>query len=103
MAVTLPHQPNSLPNNAHLHLNPAWVGMVEVPKDYRWRGYAAPVAGEAVAREGMSWVELLRCKLRHFSDDAVIGSKQFVSEIFVVNREGFGSRGSIAFSSLTIY
>jgi hypothetical protein len=41
---------------AYIELNPVRAGLVEDPKDYRWCGYAAAVAGYAVAREGIGFV-----------------------------------------------
>ena len=35
---------------------------------------------------------MLRCRIRYFSDGAVIGSKSFVNEAFVASRERFTSR-----------
>ena len=43
---------------AYIDLNPVRAGMVEDPKDYRFCGYAAALAGNALARQG-----LLSCKL----------------------------------------
>jgi len=38
----------------YIDLNPVRAGLVNDPKDYRWCGYAAAVAGEAKAREGLA-------------------------------------------------
>jgi len=38
---------------AYIELNPVRAGIVEDPKDYRWCGYAAGLAGVALAREGI--------------------------------------------------
>ncbi len=38
---------------AYIDLNPIRARLVEDPKDYRWSGYAAAVAGKRVAREGI--------------------------------------------------
>ncbi|OYV04255.1 MAG: hypothetical protein CFE26_17880, partial [Verrucomicrobiales bacterium VVV1] len=35
---------------------------------------------------------MLLCRIRYFSDGAVIGSKAFVNEAFNASRERFGSR-----------
>ena len=37
----------------YIDLNPVRAGLVRDPKDYRWCGYAAAVAGAAAAREGL--------------------------------------------------
>ena len=50
---------------AYIDLNPVRAGLVEDPKDYRFCGYAAAVAGNALARKGLlsfqwpgtSWAE----------------------------------------------
>lgn len=36
--------------------------------------------------------ELLRCRVRYFSDGMVLGSKAFVEEVFQMHRERFGPR-----------
>jgi hypothetical protein len=35
---------------------------------------------------------MLRCRVRYFTDGAVIGSRGFVNEAFVAARERFGAR-----------
>jgi hypothetical protein len=40
--------------SAYIDLNPVRAGMVEDPKDYRWCGYAAAVAGDREARRGIA-------------------------------------------------
>ena len=40
--------------SAYIDLNPVRAGIVEDPKDYRWCGYAAAVAGEKECRRGLS-------------------------------------------------
>ena len=116
--------------------------MVEDPKDYRFCGYAAAVAGNALARKGLmsfqgkkSWGEsaaayrlrlfvgggatrqsgkvvidkekikavieqggelslgeVLRLRVRHMTDGVVLGSKEFVNEVFELHREKFGAK-----------
>mgnify|MGYP003644604636 CR=1 FL=1 len=39
---------------AYIDLNPVRVGLVGDPKDYRWCGYGEAVAGDRVARRGIS-------------------------------------------------
>ena len=41
---------------AYIDLNPVRAGMVTDPKDYRWGGYAAAVAGKLVAKLGLGVV-----------------------------------------------
>jgi len=38
---------------AYIDLNPVRAGMVEDPKDYRWSGYGAAMAGQRRAKEGL--------------------------------------------------
>ena len=138
---------------AYIDLNPVRAGLVADPKDYRWCGYAAAVAGQVgsgtgyqtvmtalrgqelgpkealetyrmwlfgqgsvegvngpgeptvrlgidrerveavLARKGkLSLGEYVRCRVRYFVDGAVLGSKEFVEEVFVANRGRFGPR-----------
>ena len=42
--------------SAYIDLNPVRARIVEDPKDYRWSGYGAAVAGDAAARRGLSLV-----------------------------------------------
>ena len=46
---------------------------------------------ETVLRE-LSMAKLLRCRIRYFSDGAVIGSKEFVNEAFANARERFSEK-----------
>ncbi len=39
---------------AYIDLNPVRAGLVDDPKDYRWCGYAAAVAGNKVCRQGLA-------------------------------------------------
>jgi hypothetical protein len=48
----------------------------------------AVVAGEAEMSPG----ELLRCRVRYFSDGVVLGSRGFVEEVFAAHREQFGRK-----------
>ena len=53
-SVVVENQPSSLEAVAtFIDLNPARAGLVEDPKDYRFCGYAAAVAGNALARKGL--------------------------------------------------
>ena len=48
---------------------------------------------EVLARGGkLSQADYLRCKVRYFSDGAVIGGKAFVEEIFAAFRDRFGPK-----------
>ena len=42
--------------------------------------------------EGMAYGRMLRCRVRYFTDGAVIGSREFVNEAFAQARERFGRR-----------
>ena len=53
-SVVVEDQPTSLEAvAAYIDLNPVRAGLVEDPKDYRFCGYAAAVAGNALARRGL--------------------------------------------------
>jgi REP element-mobilizing transposase RayT len=64
------------------------------------KGMSAEEVAEEVAeakarqeREGeLSVGKMLRCRVRYFTDGAVIGSRSFVNEAFVAARERFGSQ-----------
>jgi len=45
---------------AYIDLNPVRAEMVDDPKDYRWCGYGAAVAGAADARWGMGHLRVMR-------------------------------------------
>ena len=134
---------------AYIDLNPIRARLVEDPKDYRWSGYAAAVAGKRMAREGIAtlmqgagtmtealstyrmwvygegmvegipgqsgptirggiapekvrevlqqkgqlrWSEYVRCRVRYFTDGAVIGSRGWVNEVFSQHRHRFGPK-----------
>jgi REP element-mobilizing transposase RayT len=135
---------------AYIDLNPVRAGVVADPKEYRWCGYAAAVAGIRCAREGLGvaaeaacgqpigareivreyrvllsgtgeeegldeagrplrrgfraeevqavlaakgrldrW-QMLRCRVRYFSDGAALGTRAFVNAVFAARREHFG-------------
>jgi len=45
-----------------------------------------------IANKGkLSRWELLRCRVRYFSDGLVFGGKSFVNEVFVTERSRFGA------------
>lgn len=132
---------------AYIDLNPVRAEIVQDPKDYRWCGYAAGLAGQPLARLGIQRLfagkrayteairsyrlilfgkgfgvkgssdgtgrgkmsaqqveavlqqngkvpieELLRVRVRYFSDGLALGSKNFIERLFVENRSSFGSR-----------
>ena len=142
-SVIVEDQPSSLEAvAAYIDLNPVRAGLVEDPKDYRFCGYAAAVAGNALARKGfmsflgkkgwgesaaayrlrlfvgggvtrqsgkvvidkekikavieqggeLSLGEVLRLRVRHMTDGVVLGSKEFVNEVFELHREKFGAK-----------
>ncbi|MCF6313868.1 MAG: hypothetical protein L3J39_15590 [Verrucomicrobiales bacterium] len=136
---------------AYIDLNPIRAGLAKVPEAYRWCSYAAAVAGNRAARQGLTFavtgrqrvawrtveaeyrcllyvkgeeVEAnqgadgyekakagfrqeeieqvlesggrlpvavaLRCRVRYFTDGAVLGSQRFVDEFFEAKRDQFG-------------
>ncbi|MFT4547715.1 MAG: putative transposase [Verrucomicrobiales bacterium] len=126
---------------AYIDLNCVRAAMVDDPKDYRWCGYSEAVAGDRVARRGISraledfkenanwgdvgpryrkilfgigekrsaqsglshaavakvWAaggklslaQLLRCRVRYFSDGLAVGRESFVESVFAICREVF--------------
>jgi len=42
--------------------------------------------------EDLGMAKMLRCRVRYFTDGAVIGSKEFVNEAFTNARERFGAK-----------
>ena len=57
------------------------------------RGFDRQRAARELARGGkLSRAELLRCRVRYFTDGAVIGGKGFVNEVFGAFRDRFGPR-----------
>jgi len=126
----------------YLDLNSVRAEMVIDPKDYRFCGYAAAIAGDKRCREGikeimgisnfrkaasvyrvklfqrgsktvrgktgafsreqlletlesggnLSATELVRLKVRYFSDGLVLGSQLFVEEVFERHRSHFGEK-----------
>ncbi len=46
---------------------------------------------ETVLKE-LGMAKMLRCRVRYFTDGAVIGSKEFVNEAFVAARERFSAK-----------
>ncbi len=40
----------------------------------------------------LNMAAMLRCRIRYFTDGAVIGSREFVNEAFVAARERFGAK-----------
>jgi hypothetical protein len=53
---------------------------------------AEEVVGEKEKQGGIPLGKMLRCRVRYFTDGAVIGSRSFVNEAFASARERFGSR-----------
>ena len=127
---------------AYIDLNPVRAGLVEDPKDYRFCGYAAALAGAAALRRGLlsflapkEWAkaaaeyrmllfvtggsanrsdkrvldpaviraelarggelglgQVLRLRIRYLTDGVILGSKEFVDEMFLKHRDRFGAR-----------
>jgi len=137
---------------AYIDMNPVRAGIVADPKEYRWCGYAAALAGVKGARKGLGIVaeavcgkavqakealreyrlllygtgeeegldeqgrplrrgftaeevqavlaakgrldrwQMLRCRVRYFSDGVALGTRSFVNEVFAARREHFGPK-----------
>ncbi|MFK5920531.1 MAG: transposase [Verrucomicrobiota bacterium] len=138
---------------AYIDLNPIRAGLAKEPEGYRWCSYAAAVAGNRGARQGLCYAvtgrsrvawkkvaqeyrcllyakgeeveadvtvdgynkakggfsrekikevlelggrlpvaEVLRCRVRYFTDGAVLGSQRYVDEFFESKRDQFGAR-----------
>ena len=59
----------------------------------RRQGLSAGEVAKEQARQGdIPLGKMLRCRVRYFSDGAVIGSRQFVNEAFAAARERFGPK-----------
>lgn len=57
------------------------------------RGFDRERAARELAKGGkLSQAELLRCRVRYFTDGAVIGGRAFVDGVFAAYRERFGPR-----------
>jgi putative transposase len=57
------------------------------------RGVSAERVREVLEKKGkLTLAELVRCKVRYFSDGGAIGSKEFVNELFEGQRELFGAK-----------
>jgi REP element-mobilizing transposase RayT len=57
------------------------------------KGFSREEALAVIAAKGQLPVEeYLRCRVRYFTDGAVLGSREFVNEIFEVFKERFGSK-----------
>jgi len=57
------------------------------------RGFTGEEIAEVLAKKGkLSHWQMLRCRVRYFSDGAVIGSKEFLREIFEKERQRFGKK-----------
>ncbi|MFT4902285.1 MAG: putative transposase [Lentimonas sp.] len=143
---------------AYIDLNPVRAEIVGDPKDYRWCGYAASLAGQGIARKGTLLLfenlrdydtaiasyrlilfgkgygtkgmpgkdqgrispeklqqvikqngkvpihELLRMRVRYFTDGVALGSEGFIEELFKQNKAEFGpkrKRGGTALAEAT--
>lgn len=57
------------------------------------KGISKEQAAEEAARDGeLAMGQMLRCRIRYFTDGAVIGSRLFVDEAFAACRTRFGPR-----------
>jgi hypothetical protein len=57
------------------------------------RGYSREEALAVIAAKGQLPVEeYLRCRVRYFTDGVVLGSKEFVDEVFAAFKDRFGSK-----------
>ncbi len=74
---------------AYIDLNPVRAGLVSDPKDYRWCGYGEAVGGHEGA---LSLGQVLRLRVRYFSDGVVLGSRNYVNGVFEEFRGRFGER-----------
>ena len=107
---------------AYIDLNPVRAGIVDDPKDYRFCGYAEAVAGIAEAKCGLSSIwsahgarqsdsareralkvldqedghlpkaVILRCRVRYFTDGAILGSAEFVRSFTATWQMGRGRK-----------
>ena len=66
-------------------------GKVSLPQ-YSGQPYIDPYRAKAVLESGgrLSMPELLRCRVRYFTDGAVLGSSEFVQEHFEAYRKFLG-------------
>jgi putative transposase len=57
------------------------------------KGVTADEARKVLREKGkLSSLELVRLQVRYFSDGLVLGSREFVEDIFVENRDKFGPK-----------
>ena len=57
------------------------------------KGFSREAARKVIAEGGkLERVDFLRCRVRYFTDGAVIGSREFVNAVFVAARERFGPK-----------
>ena len=57
------------------------------------RGISKDEAAKSGATDGsLPFATMLRCRIRYFTDGAVIGSRAFVDEAFARSRERFGAK-----------
>lgn len=59
------------------------------------KGFSREGVDEVLAKKGkLTWGEMLRCRVRYFTDGAVLGSKGFVNSVFNAERQRFGPKRS---------
>ena len=57
------------------------------------KGFSREAVNETREKEGkLSLKEVLRCRVRYFTQGAVLGSRRFVDEFFELRRERFGPK-----------
>ena len=57
------------------------------------KGLTVETVAQVVKERGkLPLHEVLRCRVRYFSDGVAIGSKEFVNEIFRLHRDNFGAK-----------
>jgi hypothetical protein len=74
-------------------------GRTELTKSARGLGQTTKNTAELLegqdnetALKDLGTAKMLRCRIRYFTDGAVIGSKEFVNEAFASARERFGPK-----------
>jgi hypothetical protein len=74
-------------------------GRAEVSRSSKGPGYTTKNTAEILegkdnetVLKDLGMAKMLRCRVRYFTDGAVIGSKEFVNESFASARERFGPK-----------
>ncbi len=67
-------------------------GLDEAGRPLR-RGFSAQQIQAVLERKGrLTRWQMLRCRVRYFSDGAALGTRAFINEIFAARREHFGAK-----------